>query len=523
MAIGDALVGAPTDLPVIPPAPAAAPIPMMSPADLVAQLQGYRDAFSGMKGDPAFEPAVTRFALGLLNPVQPGQTAGSVFSKSATDALDYYTARQAQERNQLLAGLTAGVALRKSEGEARSTAESAATSQQQRGVTAARAPVDLGMLQQQYQKNKADLDLIRQEEAAGVRDPEFLKRKATAEVAVRESLQKLYDAHAQYYQNAASAIPGKNTKQTLNVKTVENADGTTSLISTIVVNGQPYQQVFTPARFTDIRAATEFARKQVDRETPSAWNPFGGKAPYTGTAEEEVARRAKQYMEPSLITVGPDGRQVPNDQFQSMGAEQLGGPGGPSAPATAPAQPASTTPANFPRETGAERVAAEQRAVGIIKTELADARKRGDTEAVAALEKELVNSAKTGQVAGKYPQPAPAAEPTKFERDAQGNIVPAGVTQPTTKGAPAPTASAPAAPPNATEGVGQQLEVARVNLQRARAAVMRYGVREQRADPVGYRNALSELARQQADVAMLQTGYEQLVAPGLGKPAMRRI
>ena len=504
MAIGDALTGAPTDLPVIAPAPAAAPIPQVNPADIVAQLQAYRNAFSGMTGDPALEPAISRFALGLLQPVKPGDTPGGVFSRSGTEALDYYTARQAQERNQLLAGLSAGMQMRASEGQARTAAEGVATSRQQRGVTAAKAPVDIGLLQQQYQKAKADLDLIRQEEAAGVRTPDFIKRKATAEIASREALTKLYEAHAQYYGNAAQAIPGKNTKQTLNVKSVENADGTTSLVSTIVVNGQPYQQVFTPARFTDIRAATDFARKQVDRETPSAWNPFGGKAPYTGTAEEEVARRAKAYMEPSLVTIDSTGKQIPNEQFQQMGVEQVGGPGGPAAPAQPQpvgAPQASARPADFPRETPGQAREASARSVAIIKSELVDARKNGTPEDVAALEKELKNAAGVEKTIGKYPQPTPAAGPMKFERDANGNIVPVGGTSPTakTKGALAPTTSAPAAP----DPVQAKFEQTAQALESARRTVMGYTVRAQREDPQGYRNALSNLAKLQSEMAQI--------------------
>jgi hypothetical protein len=162
--------------------------------------------------------------------------------------------------------------------------------------------------------------------------------------------------------------------------------------------------------------------------------------------------------------------------------------------------------------------------VEIIKGELADARKRGDADAVTALEQELVNAAKTGKVAGKYPDAAktvpPSAGPQVFERDASGKIVPKG-----TKAAAAPTtvstpAAGPALPPE-VEGVGQQLEAARANLRKAQQTLMSYGIRQQRADPQGYMNALSAVNKMQADVALLSQGYEQLVTPKLGKMPTR--
>jgi hypothetical protein len=502
MAIGELLLDQ-QQFPTIPPvAPAVLPPPVL-PQDMVAQMQGYRNAFSNMEGDPNFAPAMMRLGLNLMQPVRPGDTPGGVVSRAGTDAMDYYTARTNMERNQLLTGVGLGQRERELQSKVGAQAEATAASAQQRAVTAAQAPVQLGQLKQQYETAKKGLELIEAEEKAGVRSPDFLQRKAVAETAVREALAKMYGAHADFYRSAGQAQGAKSNKQTLNVRPVENQDGTTSLVSTVVVNGEPYFHTFTPPRFADLRAATEHARKEVEKETPSAWNPFAGAAPYQGTPDEEIARRAKLYMTPSLQILGPRGMMT-KEQYDA-----LDGPRGGPPPSGAPMPP------GFPRESQQQAQQATERSLGVIRGELRDARQAGNAELVASLIKEEENAVKLlkGGHQGHTPAaPVPSQAAGSFERDASGNIVPKGKTPAAT---PA-SAAAPAAPatPQPSELAGQALEVARRNLVAARNVLMGFGARQQRADPVGYRNALMAVSQGQEEAARAQQEYEKLMTPG---------
>jgi hypothetical protein len=58
------------------------------------------------------------------------------------------------------------------------------------------------------------------------------------------------------------------------------------------------------------------------------------------------------------------------------------------------------------------------------------------------------------------------------------------------------------------------LEVARRNLVAARNVLMGFGARQQRADPVGYRNALMAVSQGQEEAARAQQEYEKLMTPG---------
>jgi hypothetical protein len=399
--------------------------------------------------------------------------------------------------------------------------------------------VQVGQLQQAYQTAKANLDLIRQEELAGTRSPDFLQRKAAAEVGVREALARMYDAHSSFYKKSGDAATAKGNKQTVNVKTVENQDGTQSLVSTIVVNGEPYQQVFTPPRFSDIRAATEAATKEVNKETPSAWNPFAGAAPYVGTAQEEIARRAKQYMEPKLITVNPRGQQITPEAFEALGnpapAQAAPTAVAPTAPTAVPppagmptgereipkgpfpmpsARRVSGSPPGYPVESQDQAVGATERSLGIIRGELRDARQKGQpTEALEREEQRAMESLKKGAPKHEKSETKPNRGAMSFERDADGKVVPRGGQQ-------APQVATPAAQPapvaDPTEQAGQAVELTRSNLIRARQAMMSYGAIQQRKDPTGYRNALARVMQAQAEAAEAQQVYENLAAPNVG-------
>lgn len=414
-------------------------------------------------------------------------------------------------------------------------------------MTAAQAPVQLGQLQQQYQAAKAALDQILQEEKAGIRSPDFLARKEAAEVGVREALQRMYDAHATAFTKTANAADAKNKKQVLHSAKVDNPDGTTSLVSSIMVNGETYYETFTPPRFNDIQAATKFATDQVNKETPSAWNPLAGKPPYQGTAQEEIARRVKVLMEPRLVTMDRRGQQV--------SPELLGGPGGP----TAPAAPTPGTPTPQATPSGAAAAApgtpdelATAEAVGgltpegkIRKGNLTDRQQllilqdqlrtlKPEDHAAASIHDEIAKVKKRMGVTGATtpgatsPVPAPATPaaplaptpsgPIGFTRDAAGNIVPVGAP----KAGATPTATTPA-PVAATPGeqAGQLYEQARAALLKARNTLMSYGIRQQRADPVGYRNALTEVARLQTAAGAAQEEYSKFVAPGAATMPLR--
>lgn len=526
MAIGDALVEEPEAIQPIQPAPAAELPAGASPGELASQLQLYRSAFANLPvSDDVKNMTLMRMGFNLMQPVKRGDTPGGVFARAGADAIDYYSAMRDRERSQALSGMEFGMRSRESQARVTQSAEAVESARQARGVAAARAPVDLATAQLAQRKAKSDLDLVLQEEAAGNRSPEHLRRKAAAEVALRESMTRMYDAHAKMYGASTEAMPNKNKKQTVNVRPVENADGTTSLVSTVVVNGEPYFHTFTPARFQDIRTATEFAKKEVEKETPSAWNPFAGAVPYQGTPEEETARRAKRYMTPSLQILGPQG-EVSQQQYTALGETAVVPP--PPAqgvqpkvvpPATASQMPVaqrpSGSPTSFPVETPGQATAATERSLGVIRGELRDARQRNAPAAeIANLEREEKTAAELLKKGGST-RTATTPGPTVFERGQDGKIVPQG-RRSTPVAAPVATPVEPAP----AETAGQALDQARASLMRARSTLMNYGVRQQRSDPVGYRNALMEVARLQDQVSQAQTEYERLVAPNLGAARM---
>lgn len=505
MEIGELLN--PAAYPTIPPVAPAPLTPTPNPADMVLRMQQYRDAFANMGNDPSINPAMVQLGAGLLQPVMPGQTPGGVAGHAISGAMNYYQALNQKETENLFRSTLLGQQERAAQSAEATAAEARAGAQQQRGITAAKAPSEVGTAQAAYQEAQYKLRLLAAEERSGTQDPTFLKRKGEAELAAKEALAKMYQAHATYYNQAGQAQSGKG-KQTLNVK--QNEDG--SYTTTTMNNGELYFHTFVPPKFHDLRTATEAATKEVDKITPSSWNPLAGPVPYTGTREEEIARRAKEYMAPKLQILGRQGILSPQEY------DQLSGPPPDAAPGTRPGP--GSTPSTFPRETQQEAITAAERSLGMIRGELRDARKTGDQAAITALEKEesnAVTALKKG--APRHAVAAPASTSTQFTRDAQGNIVPEGLKVAPSAAAAAPkpasqgAARAAEVPPS--EQAGQALEIARSALLQAKRTLLSYGVRQQRADPVGYRNALMAVTQKQNETSAAQQEYEKLVAPGL--------
>lgn len=490
----------PLPLPTIASAPPVPGVPVPTQEEIIAKLQSWRDAFARMQNDPSFNAGMLRLGMNLMQPVQPGNTAMGNFGAAVNDAVQYTNQRQGEEQNRYLKMQEGQQRERQVAEQERSGAETRAASQQQRAITSASAPVALATAQVALDKAKADMRLIQAEEASGNRSPEFLQRRAVAEAALREALARMYDAHAAYYRDAGQAQDQKGKKQTLNVRQMD--DG--SIVSTVVVNGEPTFHQYTPPRFSDAREARAQATKDVDKVTPSGWNPFAGPAPYTGTREQEIDRLTKEYMKPKLTIFSSKGELTPQ-QYEAMG--------GPPAPSAAQPMPPAIKP-----ESRQEATAAGERSLGIIRMELRDAIQKGAApETIAALRREEERAVAGMQRAQTNRPPevavgAPTPAPDKFVRDANNNIVPVGRPAPAAAPAPTPVAT----PETPMETAGLALERAREMLQRARSVLATYGAKKQRNDPQGYRNALIAVKTQQDAVNEAQTEYEGLAMPGLG-------
>jgi hypothetical protein len=500
----------PTFDPIPPAAPAAVPAP---DPNLDARINEWKAAFSEIRNDPALQWGLLRLGTNLMQPPKPGEGQAGLVGRSIQDAMDYTTQRQIQAQKQATDMESLSLKGREVSAHERESAERTTASQQQRGITAANAPIQHAQAVHAFQKAQSDLDLIRNEEAAGNRSPEFLKRKAAAEIALKE-------AHANLYNAYANAMPSKNTKQTQSMRPVENADGTTSFVSSVLVNGEQYFHTYTPPRFTNIDAARAQATKDVDKITPSSWNPFAGAAPYAGTREQEIERRAQEYMKPQVGVLGPRGPMT-GDEYNRLGGQAPVSPTpapNPRVETPSPATPGPTPmPPAFPRESQQQAQQAAERSLGIIRMELRDARQnRADPASIAALEREEANAmAKMRGAATTHPPVVaapPAPQRTVFTRDASGNVVPVGRPAPTPPSAPAAAAPTEASGPELS---GQILEKARAALVEARRQLMSYGVRQQRSDPEGYRNALLRVKQYQDAVAQAQDQWEKEALPGL--------
>lgn len=480
---------------------AAAPVAAPDP-NLDLRMQGWRAAFQEIRSDPALQWGLLRLGTNLMQVPKPGEGQAGLVGRSIQDAMDYTTQRQAFAQKQAMDMENLSLRGREVSAHEREGAERVAASQQERSIKAASAPISIAQQRQAYESAAAALRQIEAEEKAGIRDPDFLRRKAQAAVTLQEAHARLYDAYAQ-------SVPGKNTKQTQAMRPVENADGSTSFVSSVLVNGEQYFHTYTPPRFGNIDAARAQATKDVDKVTPSSWNPFGGQAPYAGTREQEIERRTQEYMKPRVEILGPRGPVSEQDY------NRLGG-----SPENAPQTPRPMEPAR-PTETPDAAKTSAVNALRVVRGELADARKAGqDTSALEREEQRLMQIVKTGDVKGggqagvtKKPATPPAPAPTPgstpsatFIRNNEGKIVPQGAAA-----APAPAPAPVAATPQ--EAAGQKVDAARAALVEARRTLQRYGVRQQRADPAGYRAALTAMSQAQNAVGEAEAEYQKLLGP----------
>lgn len=70
-----------------------------------------------------------------------------------------------------------------------------------------------------------------------------------------------------------------------------------------------------------------------------------------------------------------------------------------------------------------------------------------------------------------------------------------------------------------TEALGQELDAARASVSQARAALQRYGSKQQRSDPQGYSSAKAALERSQAEYQQLRQAYERAAGAEVGGAA----
>jgi hypothetical protein len=407
------------------PDPSIMPGPPKTEAEVQQRVGGWQRFLSRLESDPTLLMGVMRFGTQLMQPIAPGQTGAGHFGAALQDSTNFALNLRAQNERAALERARTGADVE------RSGAQTAQI-RQATGQQAQTFPSQLSAAQLAVKKAQYDVDQIEAEGAAGLRSPEWLQKKANADMAKQDALTALYNAHASYYGSLGKAAVDKTnaTRQLLHSTKVENLDGTTTIVNTHAVNGRLYMETYTPPRFTDPAQAQVQAQKDTDKITP-----FFGRAPYSGTKAAEVARRAKQYLTAQRVIVGPGGQQISPQQFEQLDAQQP--PNGP-APARRPGpnpQPVGLTPAESAADVDHDASPAN---VEELKRTIAGTK---DPRIKEILQNELNN------IVGPT---ADAAQPIKVTRGADGKLQVASPAK-AEAGAPKtliPWQDIPAPPPN---------------------------------------------------------------------------
>jgi hypothetical protein len=495
-------------------APPAAAMPQETPEEFLQRLQGWK-----MPGAGVVTPenaALLRVGAQLMQPVANKQAVAGNVGTALTAGVDTFNRAQQQELGNALTMENAWQNRQAGTERSAVTAENIAGARTSRGIQTAGAPSAFAAAQDTYEKAQIELRALRQQEASGVTGPDFLRRKAEAELRLKNAQAQMYEAHGKYYGQAA----GARGKQVLNVKEVENADGTKSLVTTTLINGKIYQRIMTPPKFSDPRQAQSQAEKDVDTDTPGViGRALGKQAPYQGLPADEVARRVKSYTAPRVEIFDENGMPVPPEQYEALEREGATPQEVPPKPGSTPMPPAS------PRESKQERSGAAEKSLRIVMKEMADAKAKGeDTSSFQREADRLRETIRTGGrgfnevPAPSATTPTPATSSTvRFVRDAAGKIIPEG-----SRTRPAATPTTPTLQVGPEEVQGQALDRARETFQQANKVLMSYGLRQQRADPQGYRDALATVAAARQAMQQAEQAWQSAVPPTSAVTSMPR-
>lgn len=245
--------------------------PPTTPVEQQQRVSGWQRLLTQMQTDPTLAAGIFRFATQVMQPINPGQSRAGHFAGALEDSVNYAAASRS---------------LRAEEARKASLAESEVGLRAQQGAHAAAQTADI-------------------------------EAKTPGAVGLQDALTKLYGSHAKYYELLGQAAEQKanaaGVRQLLHSTTIENADGTKTLVNTHAVNGKLYIDSTVMPRFTDESMAKLQAQKDVDKITP-----FFGKAPYEGTKADEVRRRTALYLNGKRTIAGPGGQALTPQQFEAV-------------------------------------------------------------------------------------------------------------------------------------------------------------------------------------------------------------
>ena len=293
--------------------------PPVGPEETQTRMAGWKTFLDRLQTDPVLSAGAMRFATQLMQQRKPGETQAGHFAGALEHSIDYTAAARAQAEK---------LALDRMRAESTTGLEGARTAQTQEETTQGieKHPLQVRALQesatqagQKTALGAADVERSTAEGVAGLRTPERIGARANTEDRGKSAKIRLDEAHARYYDNYSRLMleraqkTGPGVRQVLHSTKIDNEDGSQSIVNSHAVDGKLYLETYTPPRFTNETRAREEARKEVDRITP-----FFGKAPYTGTKEEETARRVKGYMKGQRTILGPGGKELTPEEFDKL-------------------------------------------------------------------------------------------------------------------------------------------------------------------------------------------------------------
>ena len=319
--------------------------------------------------------ALAKIGISLMQPRMPGQTVAGNLGNAANAGIDYADAakQRAQKLAMEQAQLGSNVATQDTQ---RRTLE--ATLQQM----AVKFPMEVAEIQQRLRKAALEgktaeynmvataitqnpgavVERVRQDLQKGI--DEQTQRGLTAEKTAAETGKitaeaarvpaqaredearaKYLEAYSKYLDAQAGGVAKKGTRQTLNVRDLD--DG--RVIQTFGLDGKVYTQITDPG-LKDMASAMKVAEKQLKAEKGSGW--FAA-----GPTPQEIQARAKELMTAKTIYIDSSNRVVPNPET--------------AAPTSATPAPANTDPGKTVPPVPRDKTGSQQQQLELLRVELA--------------------------------------------------------------------------------------------------------------------------------------------------------